>query len=109
MLPITISKEMFLRDLDYYGIVTQEGSVKSEHDDWPEKVAKEMMPIKAEYHSEAKPKISQIRAILEEKRKDAQCDFCGATCRVVLTGYGHWALQCPTFERFHAFCFVSAP
>jgi hypothetical protein len=33
-LPITISKAMFLRDLDFFGIVPEEGSVKSASEAW---------------------------------------------------------------------------
>ena len=37
-LPITISKAMFLRDLDFFGIVPEEGSVKSASEAWASKV-----------------------------------------------------------------------
>jgi hypothetical protein len=38
VLPATVQKDMFVRDLDFYGIVPEEGSVKSDSEGWAKQV-----------------------------------------------------------------------
>jgi hypothetical protein len=38
-LPVTVSKEMFLLDMDFYGIAHDEGSVKASSDEWSAQVS----------------------------------------------------------------------
>jgi hypothetical protein len=44
-LPMTVSKEMFLLDMDFYGITHEEGSVKASTDEWPAQVSNRLDSI----------------------------------------------------------------
>jgi hypothetical protein len=39
VLPMTVSKEMFLLDMDFYGIAHEEGTVKTSIDEWAVRVS----------------------------------------------------------------------
>ena len=91
-LPITVSKEMFLRDLDFYGIVPNDGTVKACSEDWADQVDKRHDDIE---------NIEKAKAVLEAKRRHLELsnhiDLLVLHCASeYLSGSSVLDLYCPT-------------
>ena len=74
-LPMTISKAMFLRDLDFFGIVPEEGSVKTASEAWASKVDERYNKIK-----DHEDQIKQHGEQLEQLKLENEIEFLANYC-----------------------------